>query len=385
MVTETGPAAGRSLEERSTGALSEWWWDLRSALLGWLLARALVVAGVVMAYTSADRLLGNTKIPTLRQGLLSWDGAFYRDIATVGYGGLPEEALRFYPLHPMLARALDFVLPGGIDVALVVEANVFALLAAAMFHRLVRREFDIAVAGRAVWMFSLFPSAFVLVFGYSEPLMLFGLIGAFDAARRERWWQAAAFGFIAGASRPLGLALVLPIAIEAARTVRRADWRSRVGRLAAISAPGVSTLLYLLYVEWRFGNGLTPLRTQSHFRGDVVDPVTRIFRGIGDLAGSERLGDGLHIPFALLFVALLVVVARRLPASYTVFTASLLFVSLNAENLNSLERYGLNAFPLVIGLALVSRDPRAERIVLTASGAVLSMLTAMALLGAYVP
>ncbi len=253
MVTDTGSATGRTFMRRrerpvspaDDGSRSEWWWDVRSAFLGWLLARALVAGGAIMAYASVERLLGDTNLPSLRDGLLSWDAAFYRDIATVGYGGLPEEALRFYPLHPIFARAFDFVLPGGIDVALVVEANIFALLAGAMFHRLVRREFDIYVAGRAVWMFSLFPSAFVLVFGYSEPLMLFGLIGAFDAARREKWWQAAIFGLIAGASRPLGLALVLPMAIEAARTVRTADWRDRVGRLAAIAAPAVSTLAYL--------------------------------------------------------------------------------------------------------------------------------------------
>jgi hypothetical protein len=370
---------------RDDGTRSEFWWDIRSALLGWLLARVLVAGGAIMAYASVDRLLGNTNLPSLRDGLLSWDAAFYRDIATVGYGGLPEEALRFYPLHPLISRAFDFVLPGGVDVALVVEANLFALLAGAMFHRLVRREFDIYVAGRAVWMFSLFPSAFVLVFGYSESLMLFGLIGAFDAARREKWWQAALFGLIAGASRPLGLALVLPMAIEAARTVRTADWKNRIARLAAIGAPAVSTLAYLLYVEIRFGDGLLPLRTQSRFRGDFVDPITRIFRGFGDLAGTEALGDGLHIPFALVFLGLLGVVAVRLPASYTVFTATLLFVSLDAENLNSLERYGLNAFPLIIGLALVSRDPRIERVILTTSGALLSMLTALALLGAYVP
>jgi hypothetical protein len=60
-------------------------------------------------------------------------------------------------------------------------------------------------------------------------------------------------------------------------------------------------------------------------------------------------------------------------------------VSLGAENLNSLERYGLNAFPLVLGLATLTADERLDRGALVLSGTTLVALATLALVGAYVP
>jgi hypothetical protein len=68
-----------------------------------------------------------------------------------------------------------------------------------------------------------------------------------------------------------------------------------------------------------------------------------------------------------------------------VFTAAILVVALSADNINSVERYGLNAFPLVIGAALLLGDERAERAVFATCGAGLAILAALAWFGAYVP
>jgi hypothetical protein len=84
-------------------------------------------------------------------------------------------------------------------------------------------------------------------------------------------------------------------------------------------------------------------------------------------------------------LALLAVVARRWPASFTAFAAVVVVVALAAENLNSLERYALNAFPLVLGLASVTGDRRAEGVTLAVCGGGLVTLTALSLVGSYVP
>jgi len=62
-----------------------------------------------------------------------------------------------------------------------------------------------------------------------------------------------------------------------------------------------------------------------------------------------------------------------------------LAAALGTENLNSLERYGLNAFPLVIALALLCRRGEAETVtkVILAGGVI--ALASMAWMGAYVP
>jgi len=87
----------------------------------------------------------------------------------------------------------------------------------------------------------------------------------------------------------------------------------------------------------------------------------------------------------LAFLALLVVVARRWPASYTVYAALVLLAAISAENLNSVERYALNAFPLLLALADVTRTQRRERLALAVCGNGLLALSALAWLAVYVP
>jgi hypothetical protein len=63
----------------------------------------------------------------------------------------------------------------------------------------------------------------------------------------------------------------------------------------------------------------------------------------------------------------------------------LVVVALAADNLNSLERYLLVAFPLVLALADVTGSQRAERLALAACGGGTLALASLALLGVYVP
>src|SRR5205085_1127981 len=86
-----------------------------------------------------------------------------------------RSALRFFPLYPLLGRALGYVLGGMFDVAFLVLANVPALLFAVLLVRLVRREGgDQAAAGRAAWFVALVPPGFVLVFAYAEAIRASG-------------------------------------------------------------------------------------------------------------------------------------------------------------------------------------------------------------------
>lgn len=357
--------------------------DLAAALPGWIVARLLVAVGWAVAVVASEELGDGRRTLQLAQGLFAWDGAFYRDIAESGYGPLPSEALRFFPLFPLLGRGIGTLLGGHDGLALLVVANGAALGAAMVVHRLTRFETaDRAAASRAAWLTSLFPAGFVLVWGYAEALLVAAATTTFLCLRRGRWGWAAAMGLLAGLARPVGAVLALPALIEALRAGGRSSWPAR---LAAVAAPLAGLGLFLVWAERSAGEGLAPLRLQSELRGDVVDPVSRLVRAVGDLAGDERLGDGLHLPFAIAFVVLAVVVWRRLPASYGAFTVAVLVIALSADNLNSLERYGLNAFPLVMALALLGRAPALDRGVAVASGAGLVALSALAWVGAYVP
>ncbi|WP_208028644.1 hypothetical protein [Rhabdothermincola sediminis] len=346
-------------------------------------ARILVAAAYVAARVVADRFA--LAPPALGDGLLAWDGTWYRDIATVGYGGLDREALRFFPGFPLAGRFVG-VLLGSEGVALVLIANLASIVLGILVLQLMRAEgCRRAAAGRAVWLMMLFPPAFVLVWGYAEALMLVGALLAFLGLRTRRPWVAAAGGLLAALCRPLGILLAIPAAVEVARTWRGSRGRDRAGGLAAIAGPLAGAALYAGWVWVRDGDPLLPFTVQEELRGRAVNPITRMWDGLVDLVGPERFGQGLHLPFAALFVVLLVLAFRRWPVSYGLYAAAVLALALGAENLNSLERYGLNAFPLVLTLALYTADERAERPVLALCAAGFVSLATLAWLAAYVP
>jgi hypothetical protein len=364
--------------------MSSWRRDVAVALPPWLTARGLVAIALLIARAATDRLTPNHRPVALRNGLVAWDGTFYRDIAHLGYHRMSEGALRFFPAHALLGRVLDPVLPGGVTVALVVEANILALVAGALLHRLVLLDHGPDVARRATWLLALFPASFVLVLGYAEPLMLVGVIGSLVAARSHRWGWAIGLAFVAGLSRPLGVLVAVPLALGAIR-----DWRTErrfePAAWAAVAAAPLALVAFLGWVERSFGDGMLPLRVQNQLRGDFVDPISRLIRGARDLTGAESFGDGLHFPFALAFVALAVIGFWVLRFELAAYGAVVVLVAVSADNLNSFERYGLNAFPLIIVLAVLARDERLELGLLTLSAALLSALATLAFVGAYVP
>jgi hypothetical protein len=195
----------------------------------------------------------------------------------------------------------------------------------------------------------------------------------------------AALGLVAAISRPVGVLLVVPVGVEVVRCWRPAGARQRLASVVALVAPALGLVSYLAWVGHVFGDWHLPFTVQDDLRGRVELPFDRIIEAFHQLAGSERFGDGLHLPFLLVLLVLLVITFRTWPARYGLFAAAILITAISAENLNSVERYGMSAFPLVLALAVVMRPPQVERAALTLMGGAVVALTSMAWLGTYVP
>jgi hypothetical protein len=83
----------------------------RTIVVPYLLSRVIVLSAL---FTTRHLFttLGIDQPLATRDGLLSWDAAWYRVIARDGYDfGGAREGLRFFPLFPMLAKAISWV-PG---------------------------------------------------------------------------------------------------------------------------------------------------------------------------------------------------------------------------------------------------------------------------------
>jgi hypothetical protein len=297
--------------------------------------------------------------------------------------------VRFFPLFPLLGRIGGWILGGATGAALVIIANVAALAALVLVRRLAERElgrrFGADVSRDTMWWLALWPAAFVLVFAYAEALYLVAALAALLALRSRRWVAAAVGGALAALTRPVGLLLALAAAVEAVRGWSGASSRERVARVAAVLAPLAGFASFLVYAAWLPTGWRGPLRQQQDLRGGTVEPITRTIRAFHDLFRSGHLTDGLHAPFAVALIVLVVLAFRWLPASLALYSAAVVGVALAAGNLNSLERYGLNAVPLVLVVAVAARKVKVEQPALLVSAGMFVALTVLAWVGAYVP
>ena len=362
--------------------------DLLVALPPWIVARAVVLATLAFVHYLNNHVTDAQPGVHLQvTGLLGWDAAYYRDIAEHGYAGLPADALRFFPLVPLLVRGLGA--GHGAGPILLLLGNAAALGYGMLLVRLLRSEgHPEGTVRRAAWLAALVPSAFVLVMGYAEAVFGVLAVTVFLGLRTRRYSLAAAAGVLAGLCRPIGLLLVVPAAIEVWRD-RRLPGTRRVpralSRALAVAGPVLGCGAYLAWAGAEFADPLQPLRSQTDAAHHGIGNPVRVVLDAVDGLFHSRVGTGLHVPWLVLFVALLVIMATRLPASYTAWSAAVLAATLLGSNLDSSERYLWSAFPFVVTVAILCRRRDVERAVLTCSTALLVIYSSLAFLGYYVP
>ena len=362
-----------------------------AVLPAWIVARVVVTVALVFAHVGVRSLRPDNPaaVQRVHQGLLSWDGGWYRSIALHGYVGAGQESLRFFPLFPLLGRWFGLVPGVGTDVALVVVANVSALLAMAALLVLVRHDLgDAALARRSVWLLALAPSAYCFVLGYADALLMLCAVVTFLGARTGRWWWAAAAGLAAGAVRPVGVLLVVPVLVELwlrrRESARPARW---VARVAALAGPVVGAGAYLAWVAHRFGDAWLPFTVQQQdgHRGQFAVPVSAMAHDVMEGLHGHHLGSAVHVPWVLVCIVLAVVAWIRLPRSYALFAVAVLVVSLSSTNLDSFERYALGAFPLVIAASTATSSRRVEVVVLGLSALAMGAYAVLGFVGVVVP
>ncbi|MFF3552189.1 hypothetical protein ACFYXL_02080 [Streptomyces tsukubensis] len=231
-------------------------WDARRAVAP--------VLGVSALNTLVHLLVLTAMLPpgwSLRDRLLSWDAALYRDIATEGYppglsygddGEPTGNNLAFFPLYPLLIRAVHGLTgldAGGVAVAVAQLSLLGALFAV---HALLTRLYGsrTALAG-VVLLAGAQPMAVTFLMGYSESLFLALAAGALLAAHREAWAAAGVLGLLAGLTRPAAFAVAVALAVAAVLAMRRGGFSWRPVGAVALACTG--TPAYLLWVGWRSG------------------------------------------------------------------------------------------------------------------------------------
>jgi len=403
---------------------------VRSAWLALWSSRLLVwVAGIVAGVTLSVRAGAGAVDPRgLTRGLggvgevlagpaARWDAGWFLLIARDGYGvsqGARTEArLAFYPLYPLLTRALGLLLP------LVISGVVVSLcaFAAALYgiHRLSTLELARVrvpaqarerIAGLALLLIAFSPMAVFFSADYSESVFMALSVALFWCARTGRWAWAGVAGALAGASRAPGLVLALPAVViylygpredrPPDRLAASFDGDAPAGRLAwapaalrpryrlrrdalwlALLPAGVAA--YCAFIALAGGDPLLPFKVEHQvWTRQLTDPLSTLWYGVHSTFEEFRhltAHGRLHLrSFYFLAAAAVATVGvlRRLPLAYGLYVIAAIVMPLSypsrEEPLQSMPRYLLVLFPLAIWLAWwLDGHPRLRRPTLAVS------------------
>jgi hypothetical protein len=298
-----------------------------------------------------------------------WDSEWYLLIAERGYdvgsmrtqfglGTDPMGTAGFLPLYPVLIRAVSPIL-GGVGAGVLVS-NLALFASLFLLHRLVRDELSGEVGELAATVacaaLLVHPSSLFLSAVYSESLFLALSLGVFLCARRGRFAAAGVIGGLAALTRPFGVLLVIPVVWEwwehrRTPSASTTPWWS-VGWAALI--PGALGT-YMLFCQVTFGDALALLHRQQRWRGGLSGPWQAFVRWweAGPTAHGSH-GSTFELVVAVSCIVGLVVMARRLRLSYTLYTAAAMTVALGST-LWSFSRLSLTLFPffMLIGVLWV--------------------------------
>jgi Mannosyltransferase (PIG-V) len=235
-----------------------------------------------------------------------WDAGWFERIAREGYD--PSDAsAAFFPGYPLAIRAITIALPLGETGAATLVSNGAFLAALIVLFALTTFEFSVSMAKRTVLLLACFPASFFFLSPYSESLFLLASLLCFWWARRGRWRAAAAAGFLAAATRSVGVLLVPALLVEA-WNIKRTDRRPA---LAASLAPLAAPLVYAVYWLVHAGDALQPLHAQDAWFRTFELPVVTLgnalwlgVSGITDPRGIYWTADVLLTAVVLIPLAL---------------------------------------------------------------------------------
>jgi len=344
-----------------------------------------VLAGVVPA---GDVQRVSSDVPRGSMNIWShWDGEHYVSLALGGYLQAPDHASpAFFPMYPLLLRSLSelFGGPASRESLSLLGTLVSLLLLPFAFYFI----YDIALQGwgrgvarRTILAIAFFPTSFFLNAAYTESLFLALSAGSLWAMRVKRdLLLACVLAGFAAATRNVGVFLVVPLVYEWIKAGGLNEpgerWR---GVYLGLAPSGL--IIYMGYLWAKFGNPVLFYSGQKNWGREATGPLTTATRAWQSaVKGATRLQDpglwaepslqnlanhfadarGLY-DLALFVLAVVVLLASvgKLPPSLTMYgfllVAPATLFGTPDTPLMGTSRYLLVAFPVFIGLALLSR------------------------------
>jgi Gpi18-like mannosyltransferase len=298
-----------------------------------------------------------------------WDALNFLEIAKNGYTAVGETRyfIAHLPLYPFMIRLAAAVL-GNYELAALIVSNLASFLACFYLYQLSRIDYSESTALKSVFYFTIFPTSYFLIAGYTESLFLLLAIGSFYYARKAKWSMAGVLGALAAATRITGLVLVPSLLWEyhAQRTEHpKPPVAQRLKELTYIGMISLGFLLYLAVNYWVFGTPFAFIEMQrEHWFRQLAPPWEGLVGAFWAISWGEPsqkvMVGGAELLFGIFgLVCIMYAVGSKFHASYTIYMLFTWLMAASTRFWLSMPRYTLSLFPLFMILAVVA-DKRQE-------------------------
>jgi Gpi18-like mannosyltransferase len=305
-----------------------------------------------------------------------WDAVHYLNIATQGYQGTD---MAFFPLYPLLIRIVG-TLAGNHLIAGLLISNASFFFGLLYLYKLLEHEYDRAVARRAIFYVSIFPTAVYFTAVYTESLFFMVTVASFYYMRGGRWWLAGVMGFFAALTRVEGVLLIVPFIIEWLTQDRESRPRALYDLLPGALIP-LGLAIYMAYLWVLRADPLYFSHVQSHWNRHLAPPWVSLINAFGKLAHATSAqivaNQSLEIGFTLLIIAVLLGGWHRLRPSYIAYMGLSILVPMSTSNLMSMPRFALVLFPMFAILARWGERPWVNNVILAFSLPLLGLFTVL--------
>jgi len=301
-----------------------------------------------------------TEAPDFSTHWKTWDSQHYLRIAEAGYEpGTKTSA--FYPLWPLVIRAAAPLYAGNHLLAALVMANLLAVLAGLLLHRVIRERLEERIAGLSLLLCLAFPGAFFLGLPYSESLFLLLIALFFFGLQTSRVPLAGVAAFLLPLCRPTGLLILAPFAVHCFIAWRK-EGKGPAQLLWALT-PLAGFAAYLGLMAGMAGDPLEGFAAQDLFH--TRSTIWRLFDipafVMFFIQGAERIhGVTNSLLDRLWFIWLLVCLPAiwRLDKTWFAFAVVMGVIPCMTAPVVSFTRYALVLFPVFAVTARTLESPR---------------------------
>lgn len=340
-------------------------------------------------------------------GWMQYDTGWYVYIAEHGYDDKQvaafkageQSAVAYFPGYPLTVRQVARFTGSDYVLAAQVTTLGCGLAVLLLFWLWCGRRLSPAARRTALLLLALYPYAWFLYgTGYGDVLFIALTIGAFMLLERDRPVLAGLAGAGAAATRLIGVGTIIglvALTIERRHVLVRTEavgkrppwsgWRLDRSRLrprdggVLLSLTGIGSYCVFLWIRTGDFIAFNTVQSASGWN-QGAGPKTWIKYSFFALVIRGEPSYGVRLVaqalFCLLFIIAIPLVAKRIGASYAIYTSVIIGIPLiGTSTMQGFGRYLLGAFPVfAVGGGLLAERVRPRRAVLVCSGTLLVLL-----------